>query len=136
MKGGLNMAQIIALLKTLLMRDSDPTDINKPLWQRRSVTLKIVAIIGYVLYYKWGLVLDNDVKDMLVDNYQVVINSVQALVVAILAIYGTVGSIVGKRGHIKKLNSMIANSVPCPPVEITPIATVEQPIVSPKDASG
>jgi len=105
------MKQLIALLKTLMMRDSDPEDINKPWYRRRRTVMKILAVVGFGLYYKWGLVLDNDMKDMIIDNYEVITSSVEALVAAGIAVYGVVGSIVGQRKQTKKLEAVIASCV-------------------------
>lgn len=104
------LTQIIALLKTLMMKDTDPAELNKPWYQRRRYIHATVAVIGLVLYYKWGLVLDNDMKDLLMDNYEVITTSIKAAVAAFITVWGVVGHIRGQVGATKKLKSALDHS--------------------------
>lgn len=97
------LTQIIALLKTLMMKDTEPSELNKPWWQRRRTVHKILAVVGLVLYYKWGLVLDADMKSTITDNYEVIISSISALIAAVMTVWGVIGAIVGHVGQTKKL---------------------------------
>jgi hypothetical protein len=97
------MGIILDIVKTLLAKDTDPESVNKPFYLRRKYWGIGITVMGGVLYSHWGLVLDSNMKDIILDNIQVIVNDVQSLIAAIGVLYGLFLGAKGQVGHTQKL---------------------------------
>jgi len=108
------MKLIIEIIKTVLGKDTSPTEINKPWYFKRRYWGLALTIAGSSLYSYWGLVLDNTAKDMILDNLEVIKSSTESLISAITALWGIYVTIRGQRGNTKKIK-VLANTLAVSP---------------------
>ena len=103
----MNLDLIFKIIKTLLGKDTDPQETAKPWYlKRRYYAVGILALSGYI-YQRYGLVWGNDTQEILLNNLQVIANSIPALVSAISGIYAVILGIKGQIGQQKKLGAKV-----------------------------
>ena len=119
---------IFQILKTILGKDANPSELSKPWYLKRRYWGLALTLLGSALYSWRGLVLDNDMKDLILDNLEVIKTSIDALISAITALLGVYTLIRGQMGATSKLKQVAntlavspqACNVPFPNVEVHP----------------
>jgi len=104
----MNAEIIIKILKTIMGKDTDPAEVNKPIYLKRRYWA-LAIFIGSALAYKYyGLVLGNDMQEVILNNLEVVYNSISALVSAAGVLYSVYLGLRGEMGKVKKLETQVA----------------------------
>lgn len=106
------MKVLIEIIKTLLSKDTDKTEIDKPWYARRRYWGIVVMIISAIAYNHYGLVMGDDIKDMILNNIDVIINSIMAAISAFGFLYGLFLRLKGKRQYINKLKAAVCTPTP------------------------
>lgn len=100
----MNLDIIFKIIKTVLGKDTDPVEVNKPWFLKRRYWGAAIFIGSALAYKHYGLVLGDDVQEVILNNLEVVYNSLSALVSAIGVLYGI---FVTAKGQIGKTNKLI-----------------------------
>ena len=120
----MNLTVLYNVVKTLLGKDTDPTELNKKWIFRRRVLGSIFAVLGACGYGYFGLILGSDGMDILSDNLSViyssvisiirhdsmasVLNSLGTILTALSVIWGAYIKIKGQAEHTQKLTNAVA----------------------------
>jgi hypothetical protein len=103
----MNFKIVWAIVKTFFAKDVNPDEINKPWYKKQRYIGGITGIIGIVLYSQYGLVLDNDIKDIIRDNYLVIVSGLEYIVMAAMALWGIFVHVKGQVNHATKKTEAI-----------------------------
>ena len=103
----MNLEVVFKIIKTVLGKDVDPTEIAKPWYLKRRYWGLAIFIASALAYKYYGLVLGNDVQEVILNNIDVIINSMPALISAIGAIYGVFVTAKGQRGQTVKMEEKV-----------------------------